>query len=212
MIIPLSMVLVVHVKADCQFGSAGSEGSLLSTQTQYVDLQHPLTCPGSIVAWRFCFYTDNIESITTYEVYFRIYRNETGNRLGRIHDIHKSIILGPEQVGNNSFMCLDNALEESDCLSVMMGDYLATYIPPTVSRHLFIVGTGVPGSLLHRDTRPFSQTFTSTTVPVSNLTEVEGGSLHLYADVGMYATCTHIAYSACQKTLRSKFVNTCTRS
>ena len=174
------------VNADCQFGSTAGEGRPKITRGQYVDLSNPLTCSGSIVAWHFCFYTDNIALANTYTAYFRVYRSKSGDKLQRIHEVQTSLALSPQDGRNVSFICMDDVLEQEQYLNVSQGDYLAAYIP-TLLPPLFIVGTNTPGSL-YRDNRIFLS-FSSQQVSMSNLVEVENTSLHLFADVGKYI-CT----------------------
>ena len=170
------------MNADCQFGSTTGEGRLKTTHGQYVDLSNPLTCSGSIVAWHYCFYTDNtILANTAYTAYFRVYRSEGGDKLQRIHEVQTSLALSPQDGGNASFICMDDVLEQEQYLNVSQGDYLAAYIP-TLFPPLFIVGTNTPGSL-YRDNRIFLS-FSSQQVFMSNLVQVENTSLHLFADVG----------------------------
>lgn len=181
----LHVSLTVHVKADCKFGrtNINVEGNVASTRKQYVDMQHPLTCSGFITAWHMCFYTDNIVSNTNYRVYLRVYRNNSDSQLEQVHQVVKDIPLNPQQLGSNTFMCMSDILNEGDYLSVSAGDYLATYIP-TVSQPLQIVGNNVSKSFLYRDTRDLVPSFTFTRVGFSDLEAIDGGFLHLRADVG----------------------------
>lgn len=159
------------------------EGDVVSTRKQYVDIEHPLTCSGYITAWHMCFYTDNIVSSDNYRVYLRVYRNRNPNQLEQVHQVVKDIPLSSQEVGSNSFVCMSDLLNEEDYLNVSAGDYLATYIP-TVSRPLQIVGNNVLKSFLYRDTRDFLTSFTSTRVRLSDLEVMNGGFLHLHADIG----------------------------
>lgn len=177
----------MHVEGSCKFGGEDSnvESTVASQGLQYVDLQHPLTCSGSIVAWHFCYYTNNIDnSIRSYHVYLRVYRNDTSYQLRRIHDESVAVELTLAQVGTNTFVCTSYHLNETDYLNVSMGDYLAAYIPTINGRPLWIVGGNRPQSLLHWDTRGFLESFNFPTVLFSDLQEIGGGILHLYADVG----------------------------
>ena len=180
-------ISVVNVKGNCKFGREDSsvERTVASQGLQYVDLQHPLTCSGSIVAWHFCYYTDNIEQSTpaSYLVHLRVYRNDTSSQLQRIHDESVAVQLSLTQVGSNTFMCASDYLAETNYLNVSMGDYLAAHIS-TGGNPLQIVGRDMPQSLLHRDSRNFSLSFTSPIVPFAKLQVLEGGILHLHADVG----------------------------
>ena len=180
---------VVHVRGlTCQFGreDINIEGTVAEQGRQYLDLQHPLTCSGSIVAWHFCFYTDNVDSTQGYHAYLRVYRNDSNNVLQRVHQVNMDVRLSSSQVGSDTFMCMGDILTESAYLNVSMGDYLAVYIP-TLSEALQIVGDQVPQSMLYRDTRPFLQPFTRNTVQFVKLQRVDGGFLHLQADIGKYS-------------------------
>ena len=187
-ILYLSLSLyVAHVEGNCKFGGEDSdvESTVALQGLQYVDLRHPLTCSGSIVAWHFCYYTDNVGHLThSYHAYLRVYRSNTSSQLQRVHDESVALELTRAQVGSNTFLCSSYHLNETDYLNVSMGDYLAAYIPPDDNQPLWIVGGDMPQSLLHRDTRDFVESFGSPTVLLSDLQEVEGGILHLYADVG----------------------------
>lgn len=130
-----------------------------------------------------CFYTDNIVSNTNYRVYLRVYRNNSNSQLEQVHQVVKDIPLNSQQVGSNTFMCMIDILNEGDYLSVSAGDYLAAYIP-TVSQPLQIVGNNVSKSFLYRDTRDLVPSFTFTRVGFSDLEAIDGGFLHLRADVG----------------------------
>ena len=176
--------------ADCMFGSNAAEGSPQTTRGQFVDLRHPLACSGAIVAWHFCFYTENIASAsggnTEYKVYFRVYRNESEDQLVRVHQVETSLQMRPQDGRDTAILCMDDVLQQDQYLNVSQGDYLAAYIP-TLSPPLFIVGTNTPGSL-YRDTRLLSS-FSSTTVPRWSLVEVQNTAFHLFADVGKYMVC-----------------------
>lgn len=190
----LSITLFVGLpygSADCQFGSTAGEGSYKIARGQYVDLSNPLTCSGSIVAWHFCFYTDNIvldSDNTVYRAYFRVYRRKGGNKLQRIHEVQRSLALGPQDGRNASFICMDDELEQEQYLNVSQGDYLAAYIP-TLLPPLLIVGANTPGSLF-RDNRIFLA-FSSQEVSLSNLVAQENTTLHLHASVGKYVVYIH---------------------
>lgn len=155
----------------------------MSTRKQFVDMQHPLTCSGYITAWHMCFYTDNIVSNTDYRVYLRVYRNNSNSQLERVHQVVKDIRLNSQQVRGNSFVCMSDFLNEGDYLNVSAGDYLATYIP-TVSQPLQIVGNNASKSFLYRDARDLLPSFTLRIVEFSDLEVIDGGFLHLHADVG----------------------------
>ena len=173
------------MKADCIFGRTNIdiEGNVVSTRKQFVDMQHPLICSGYITAWHMCFYTDNIVSDTDYRVYLRVYRNNGNSQLERVYQVVKDIRLNSQQVQGNSFMCMNDTLNEGDYLSVSAGDYLAAYIP-TANQPLQIIGNNVSKSFLYRDTRDLLPSFTFTRVGFSDLEVIDGGFLHLHADVG----------------------------
>ena len=143
-------------------------------------MQHPLICSGYITAWHMCFYTDNIVSNTDYRVYLRVYRNNSNSQVERVHHVVKDIRLNSQQARRNTFMCMSAFLNGEDYLSVSAGDYLATYIP-TVNQPLQIVGNNVSKSFLYRDTR---SSFSSRIIGFSDLEVIDGGFLHLHADVG----------------------------
>ena len=145
-----------------------------------MDLEYPLTCSGNIIAWHFCYYTDNTTSSQELHVYLRVYRYQSPTHLIQIHQVATYLEL---EDNSHSFLCTSENLSQEEYLSVQAGDYLAAYIP-ILTEPLQIVGNEVPQSALFRDTRIFPQPFTLSTVPLSELERVEGGFLHLQADVG----------------------------
>ena len=189
----LISLVIRHVNAECWFGSAADEGSPQMMGGQYADLQNPLPCSGYIVAWHLCFYTQNVVSNTVYTAYFRVYRSEDEDRLLRVHEVQKSLQLSPGIRNDESFICIDDALEEDQYLNVSKGDILAAYIPLT-SPSLLIVGTNTPASFnLYKDTRNPALSLIFADVSMQDLEKVENSALHLYAEVG---ECIYHAYIA----------------
>ena len=174
-------------KADCQFGSSGNEGSAdTSLRGQFVDLENPLMCSGSIVAWHFCFYTDNVnvQEETPYTARFRVYRSVAANMLQRVHDVQRGFLMNQLESREAEFLCFDDVLGEDQYLDVLEGDILAVFIrvifPP-----LLLVGTNTEGRV-YRDIRRPGAPFRDLTLPISGLMMLHNHTIHLYADVGKY--------------------------
>ena len=178
------------VKADCQFGSNGNEGSAETTlRGQFVDLDNPLTCSGSIVAWHFCFYTDNVVNVqeqVLYTAHFRVYRSVASNQLQRVHDVQRGLPLSMLEGREVLFLCFDDVLEQDQYLDVLEGDILAVFIP-VIFPPLLLVGTNTQGRV-YRDIRSTGAPFRDLTLPISGLMMLQNYTIHLYADVGK---CTH---------------------
>lgn len=155
-----------------------------------MDLDNPLTCSGSIVAWHYCFYTDNIMDLEEEEInvqytsYFRVYRNISATELQRVHDVETSLPLTERQVRRDSFLCYENMLEQDQYLDVLEGDILAAYLP-TLFPPLLLVGTDTQRKL-YFDTRIFGTPFAAQTLPRASLAAINNRVIHLYADVGKY--------------------------
>jgi len=174
-------------KADCQFGSNGNEGSAdTSLRGQFVDLENPLTCSGSIVAWHFCFYSDNVnvQEEGPYTARFRVYRSVAANMLQRIHDVQRGLLLSQLEGREAKFLCFDDALEQDQYLNVLEGDILAIFIP-VIFPPLLLVGTNTE-ERVYRDIRSTGAPFRDLTLPISGLMMLENHTIHLYADVGKY--------------------------
>ena len=174
--------------ADCQFGSNRNEGSAETLlRGQLVDLENPLMCSGSIVAWHFCFYSDNLVNVqeeVPYTAHFRVYRSVAANMLQRVHDVQRGLLLSQLEGREAIFLCFDDALEQDQYLNVQEGDILAVFIP-VIFPPLLLVGTNTEGRV-YRDIRSPGAPFGDLTLPISGLMMLENHTIHLYADVGKY--------------------------
>ena len=161
-----------------------TEGRPDTNGRQFVDLDHPLSCSGSLAALHFCFYTANIDRDTLYRFYLRIYREEPGNSLTQLHQREIGTEIGPSDVGGQSLLCLNHTYAENEYINVLEGDYIAVYIP-TLFEQLDVVGTDIPGLTLYSDSRNSgTQFFFSSTILFSDLNAVQNTAIHISANVG----------------------------
>ena len=171
------------MEAACEFGTLEGEIGARNENGLYIDVDHPLTCNGSIVEWHFCFYTNNFMTDTyMYQAQFRVYRRMTG-KMKRIHDTDVNLSYNISAVNGSSFVCLVKVLEDGEFFDVLAGDFLAAFLPFT-SYSLRIVGVGGPGLNLASTTKlPPASIYSSEAVSYNNLVLVQG-NLHLLAKVG----------------------------
>lgn len=172
-------------RGNCQYGSQLAEGSNDMNKKQYVDLDHPLTCSGSLVSLHFCFYTDTIETQSLYRFYFRIYRGDRAVSLRQIYHLEVGIDIQPNAVDEQSLFCISHNYTEDEYVDVLAGDYMAVYVPST-QKPLYVVGSDIPGYTLYSDTRRSinAQFFLSSTIYPSYLSAVDNMAMHISANVG----------------------------
>ena len=171
------------VRGDCRFGSEANEGSHETKRGQFVDIDNPLNCAGSIVALHICFYTENINEYSQRKFYFRVYRAEGASTLRRIHQLEESVQIETDEVSGASLLCYDRYYEEHEHVSVSEGDYIGVYIP-SASPELSIVGRDIPGSVLYADSRSITTQFFLDRLVFSDLYAVQNTAIHLSADIG----------------------------
>ena len=181
------------VDADCILGNQVGQVSLHNTGGQYIDLLHPVQCSGDLIAWHFCYYSEDIQDDDTYIVYFRVWRPADANNFNRVHEHTQEMDL--DESDSNEFVCMDVPLDPDNYFEVVENDRLGAYVKRTNinGRPLHIISSGTTGLGLFRDTRGggFDFTpFTSEVVATSDLEEMTDLGLHLYADIGKGIYCS----------------------
>ena len=146
-----------------------------------MDLDHPLTCSGSLVSLKFCFYTEDLIDNERHMFYLRIYRRES-EVLERVHLMEKEV-MGPSESSSQSFICREHIYASGEYVPVLEGDIIAVYLP-SLTRALEVVGTNIPGVSLYKDTRFITTQAFSTTVTESSLEEMPNTALHFSAVIG----------------------------
>ena len=162
----------------CLHGNSNQqEGNHYTERGQFLDLDHPLPCTGTLVSIQYCFYTDDFSDDERHSFTFRIYRLES-TVLQQIYQSERSF---DDDIPDRSFICHNYVYSENEYVDVMEGDIIGVYLP-TFSPHLNVVGTDVTGSNVYKDTRWFlpSQAL-DPNVPLSSLTELANTTIHFSA-------------------------------
>ena len=171
----------------CNLGSTEvPETNFLDDGGQYLDFNNRATCTGSLTAWHYCYYADDITATATYLVYFRIWRMVNANNFERIHNYELRMEIDPPSNGE-TLICETATLNTS--LDVQENDILGAYIPLTTllgGLGLHIIARDVAGFELLTDTRGGFTPFDSTTLNTNNLESRATVGLHLYADIGNF--------------------------
>ena len=95
----------------------------------------------------------------------------------------------------DGFVCVDVPLDPDNYFEVVENDRLAVFVARTntLGRPLHIISSGTTGFGLFRDNRDGGfVSFTSEVLATSDLQEMLDLGLHLYADIGIYATYIRI--------------------
>ena len=148
---------------------------------QFFDFSHPVTCGGNITTWHFCYYTSTVASDRRYSLWFRVWRQISGNNFNLVGEtaVRRE---APTDI-TSVVICEDAMLDVDAYISVMEGDILAVYVPFTLST-VSIIGSGVSGSSLHADNRNLLSVFQGTTVNRQDNTDrMSGLALYLYSDI-----------------------------
>ena len=172
------------VDADCILGNQVGPVSRHTTGGQYIDLLHPVQCSGDLIAWHFCYYSEDITQSGMHIVFFRVWRPANENNLDRVYEHTQEMDLDPSADG---FVCVDVPLDPDNYFEVVENDRLAVYIARTntLGRPLHIISSGTTGFGLFRDNRDGGfVSFSSEVVATTDLQEMLDLGLHLYADIG----------------------------
>ena len=155
-----------------------TEGSHYTERGQFLDLDHPLPCSGSLVSIQYCFYTDEFsdDDHERHSFTLRIYRLES-TVLQQIYQVERAINM---EIPDHSFVCHNYIYSNEEYVDVMEGDIIGVYLP-SFSCHLNVVGTDVTGFSVYKDTRIIPTQALDPNVPLSSLTEVTNTTIHLSA-------------------------------
>lgn len=170
----------------CSFNSRLEEATVSLQQGQYLDLQNPLSCSGNLTAWHFCYYTaamppaDFSSHNTFHWAWLRVWRRVNSSvLLQQIHDHQVRLRNGSP---NTSFLCQDEVLSEPE--SIQAGDILGVYLPVTPILPVPVIGQGISGYSLFRDTRDNSDAFSSKILSTDSLLMQNNFVLHVDVEMG----------------------------
>ena len=156
-----------------------------TTSGQYLDLNRPATCAGTLIAWHLCYYApDNVGGQPmTYQVWFRVWRPTDSQTLQRISSARQDIAI--QRAREGSFLCENITLAAADRIAIQVGDILGVYIPTNNAglQPLWVIAAATAGYGVFNDGRATLTAFFGTTLQRDDLQERPALGLHLYADV-----------------------------
>ena len=193
MIARLILFYFLHVgraNAECVFGTEPiNQSTFHDTGGQYLDLDNPADCNGTIASWHYCYHLQGIATDTDYNVWLRTWRSVDG---GSMYILRSNYLLSVQlqpQAGTG-FICENVTLPQST--EVLQGDIVGVYIPdgnlpgnePRIPLYITTDTGNDTAYRLHFDNRNGNSPFSQGSVASADLMEMRGLALHLYANVG----------------------------
>ena len=174
--------------AQCGFNSRLYEASIHQQPGQYLDLKNPLDCSGNLTGWHFCFYAaaTPLSPNTSYWVWFQIWR-EVGNSFQLQKVFNHQVQFSGFTSNNDTFVCREIVVSNSESFSVQVGDLLGVYLPVSPERPIPVIGWDM--NIIHSifyNCRDYNTAFMNETIDINSLENQTGLIIHIDAIIGNF--------------------------